>query len=198
MSNLVPMVVEQTGRGERAYDIYSRLLKDRIVFLGTEINDDVANLVTAQFLFLESEDPEKEINFYINSPGGSVTAGMAIYDTMEFIRPPVSTLCLGQAASMGAILLLAGAKGRRYALPHSRIILHQPLGGMQGQASDLEIHAKEILHAREEINNIIMKHTGQNLRRIEKDTDRDYFMSPQQAVEYGLIDEVIVSRRPSK
>ena len=198
MSNLVPMVVEQTGRGERAYDIYSRLLKDRIVFLGTEINDDVANLVTAQFLFLESEDPEKEINFYINSPGGSVTAGMAIYDTMEFIRPPVSTLCLGQAASMGAILLLAGAKGRRYALPHSRIILHQPLGGMQGQASDLEIHAKEILHAREEINNIIMKHTGQNLRKIEKDTDRDYFMSPQQAVEYGLIDEVIVSRRPSK
>jgi ATP-dependent Clp protease, protease subunit len=198
MSNLVPMVVEQTGRGERAYDIYSRLLKDRIVFLGTEINDDVANLVTAQFLFLESEDPEKEINFYINSPGGSVTAGMAIYDTMEFIRPPVSTLCLGQAASMGAILLLAGAKGRRYALPHSRIILHQPLGGMQGQASDLEIHAKEILHAREEINNIIMKHTGQNLRKIEKDTDRDYFMAPQQAVEYGLIDEVIVSRRPSK
>ncbi|MFZ0677078.1 ATP-dependent Clp endopeptidase proteolytic subunit ClpP [Candidatus Binatus sp.] len=198
MSNLVPMVVEQTGRGERAYDIYSRLLKDRIVFLGTEINDDVANLVTAQFLFLESEDPEKEINFYINSPGGSVTAGMAIYDTMEFIRPPVSTLCLGQAASMAAIMLLAGAKGRRYALPHSRIILHQPLGGMQGQASDLEIHAKEILHAREEINNIIMKHTGQNLRKIEKDTDRDYFMSPQQAVEYGLIDEVIVSRRPSK
>ncbi|MGB8411565.1 MAG: ATP-dependent Clp endopeptidase proteolytic subunit ClpP [Candidatus Binatus sp.] len=198
MSNLVPIVVEQTGRGERAYDIYSRLLKDRIVFLGTEVNDDVANLVTAQFLFLESEDPEKEINFYINSPGGSVTAGMAIYDTMEFIRPPVSTLCLGQAGSMGAVLLLAGAKGRRYALPHSRIILHQPLGGMQGQASDLEIHAKEILHAREDINNIIMKHTGQNLRKIEKDTDRDYFMSPQQAVEYGLIDEVIVSRRPSK
>jgi ATP-dependent Clp protease protease subunit len=198
MSNLVPIVVEQTGRGERAYDIYSRLLKDRIVFLGTEVNDDVANLITAQFLFLESEDPEKEINFYINSPGGAVTAGMAIYDTMEFIRPPVSTLCLGQAGSMGAILLLAGAKGRRYALPHSRIILHQPLGGMQGPASDLEIHAKEILHAREEINNIIMKHTGQNLRKIEKDTDRDYFMSPQEAVEYGLIDEVIVSRRPSK
>ena len=198
MSNLVPIVVEQTGRGERAYDIYSRLLKDRIVFLGTEVNDDVANLVTAQFLFLESEDPEKEINFYINSPGGSVTAGMAIYDTMEFIRPPVSTLCLGQAGSMGAILLLAGAKGRRYALPHSRIILHQPLGGMQGQASDLEIHAKEILRAREDINAIIMKHTGQNLRKIEKDTDRDYFMAPEQAVEYGLIDEVIVSRRPSK
>ena len=198
MSNLVPIVVEQTGRGERAYDIYSRLLKDRIVFLGTEVNDDVANLITAQFLFLESEDPEKEINFYINSPGGSVTAGMAIYDTMEFIRPAVSTLCIGQAGSMGAILLLAGAKGRRYALPHSRIVLHQPLGGMQGQASDLEIHAKEILRAREDINSIIMKHTGQNLRKIEKDTDRDYFMSPEQAVEYGLIDEVIVSRRPSK
>ena len=196
--SIVPMVVEQTGRGERAYDIYSRLLKDRIVFLGHQVTDEVANLVTAQLLFLESEDPEKEINFYINSPGGSVTAGLAIYDTMQFIKPPVSTLCLGQAASMGALLLLAGQKGRRYALPHSRIILHQPLGGMQGQASDLEIHAKEILHAREEINNIIMKHTGQNLRKIEKDTDRDYFMSPNQAVEYGLIDEVIVSRRPSK
>jgi ATP-dependent Clp protease, protease subunit len=198
MSNLVPIVVEQTGRGERAYDIYSRLLKDRIVFLGTEVNDDVANLITAQFLFLESEDPEKEINFYINSPGGSVTAGMAIYDTMEFIRPPVSTLCLGQAGSMAGILLLAGAKGRRYALPHSRIVLHQPLGGMQGQASDLEIHAKEILRAREDINNIIVKHSGQNLKKIERDTDRDYFITPQQAVEYGLIDEVIVSRRPSK
>jgi ATP-dependent Clp protease protease subunit len=198
VSNLVPIVVEQTGRGERAYDIYSRLLKDRIVFLGTEVNDDVANLITAQFLFLESEDPEKEINFYINSPGGSVTAGMAIYDTMEFIRPAVSTLCLGQAGSMGAILLLAGAKGRRYALPHSRIVLHQPLGGMRGQASDLEIHAKEILQAREDINGIIVKHTGQNLRKIEKDTDRDYYLSPEQAVEYGLIDEVIVSRRPSK
>ncbi len=198
MSNLIPIVVEQTGRGERAYDIYSRLLKDRIVFLGTEVNDDVANLITAQFLFLESEDPEKEINFYINSPGGSVTAGMAIYDTMEFIRPPVSTLCLGQAGSMAGILLLAGAKGRRYALPHSRIILHQPLGGMQGQASDLEIHAREILRAREDINNIIVKHSGQNLKKIERDTDRDYFITPQQAVEYGLIDEVIVSRRPSK
>jgi ATP-dependent Clp protease protease subunit len=198
MSTLVPMVVEQTGRGERAYDIFSRLLKDRIVFLGTEVNDDVANLITAQFLFLESEDPEKEINFYINSPGGSVTAGMAIYDTMEFIRPPVSTLCLGQAASAAAILLCAGAKGRRYALPNSRIMLHQPLGGMRGQASDLEIHAREIIRAREEINNIIMKHSGQSLRKIEKDTDRDLFMSPEQAVEYGLIDEVIVNRRPSK
>lgn len=198
MSNLVPIVVETTGRGERAYDIFSRLLKDRIVFLGTEVNDDVANLITAQFLFLESEDPEKEINFYINSPGGSVTAGMAIYDTMEFIRPPVSTLCLGQAASAAAILLCAGAKGRRYALPNSRIMLHQPLGGMRGQASDLEIHAREIIRAREEINNIIMKHSGQSLRKIEKDTDRDLFMSPEQAVEYGLIDEVIVNRRPSK
>lgn len=198
MSNLVPVVVEQTGRGERSYDIYSRLLKDRIVFLGYPINDDVANLVTAQFLFLESEDPEKEIHFYINSPGGSVTAGLAIYDTMQFIKPPVSTLCLGQAASMAAVLLLAGAKGRRYALPNSRILLHQPLGGARGQATDIEIQAREILRMREELNAIIMRHTGQSLRKIEKDTDRDYFMTPEQAVEYGLIDEVIVSRRPSK
>jgi ATP-dependent Clp protease, protease subunit len=198
MSSLVPIVVEQTGRGERAYDIYSRLLKDRIVFLGTEINDDVANLVTAQFLFLESEDPEKEISFYINSPGGSVTAGMAIYDAMQFIKPPVSTLCMGQAASMGAVLLAAGAKGRRYALPHSRMIIHQPLGGAQGQALDIEIHAKEIIRAREEMNGILAHHTGQSLRKIEKDTDRDFIMSPTQAVEYGLIDEVIVSRGPSK
>ena len=165
MSNLVPMVVEQTGRGERAYDIYSRLLKDRIVFLGTEINDDVANLVTAQFLFLESEDPEKEISFYINSPGGSVTAGLAIYDTMQFIKPPVSTLCMGQAASMGAILLTAGHKGRRYALPHSRIMIHQPLGGAQGQAADLEIQAREILRMREELNNIFVQHTGAEVRK---------------------------------
>jgi ATP-dependent Clp protease, protease subunit len=198
MSNIVPIVVEQTGRGERAYDIYSRLLKDRIVFLGTEVNDDVANLITAQFLFLESEDPEKEINFYINSPGGSVTAGMAIYDTMQFIRPPVSTLCLGQAASMGAVLLAAGEKGRRYALPHSRILIHQPLGGARGQAVDIDIQAREILHAREEINAILALHTGQNLKKIEKDSDRDFFMSSEQAVEYGLIDEVIVSRRASK
>ena len=198
MSSLVPIVVEQTGRGERAYDIYSRLLKDRIVFLGTEINDDVANLVTAQFLFLESEDPEKEISFYINSPGGSVTSGLAIYDTMQFIKPPVSTLCLGQAASMGAVLLTAGHKGRRYALPHSRIMIHQPLGGAQGQAVDLEIQAREILRMREEINNIIMRHTGQQLKKIEKDTDRDMFLTPELAVEYGLIDEVIVSRRSSK
>ncbi len=198
MSSLVPIVVEQTGRGERAYDIYSRLLKDRIVFLGHQVTDEVANLVTAQLLFLESEDPEKEINFYINSPGGSVTAGLAIYDTMQFIKPPVSTLCLGQAASMGAVLLLAGQKGRRYALPHSRIMIHQPLGGAQGQATDIDIQAREILRVREELNNIIMRHTGQQLKKIEKDTDRDMFLTPELAVEYGLIDEVIVSRRSSK
>ena len=198
MSNLVPIVIEQTGRGERAYDIYSRLLKDRIVFLGSEVNDDIANLVTAQFLFLESEDPEKEIAFYINSPGGSVTAGLAIYDTMQFIKPPVSTLCLGQAASMGAVLLTAGQKGRRYALPNSRMMIHQPLGGAQGQATDLEIQAREILRLREDLNNLFVKHTGQSLRKIEKDTDRDMFMSPEQAVEYGIIDEVIVSRGSSK
>ncbi len=196
MSNLVPIVVEQTGRGERSYDIYSRLLKDRIVFLGYPISDEVANLVTAQLLFLESEDPEKEINFYINSPGGSVTAGLAIYDTMQFVKPPVSTLCLGQAASMAAILLLAGARGRRYGLPHARILMHQPLGGAQGQAVDLEIQAREILRMRELINDIVVRHSGQNLRRIEKDTDRDLFLTADQAVEYGLIDEVIVSRRP--
>ena len=198
MSNLVPIVIEQTGRGERAYDIYSRLLKDRIVFLGSEVNDDVANLVTAQFLFLESEDPEKEISFYINSPGGSVTAGLAIYDTMQFIKPPVSTLCLGQAASMGALLLAAGHHGRRYALPHSRIMIHQPLGGAQGQATDIDIQAREILRIREELNNLFVKHTGQSLRKIEKDTDRDMFMGPEQAVEYGIVDEVIVSRGSSK
>jgi len=198
MSGLVPMVVEQTGRGERAYDIYSRLLRDRIVFLGTDVNDDVANLVTAQFLFLESEDPDKEIHFYINSPGGSVTSGLAIYDTMQFIKPPVSTLCLGQAASMAAVLLCAGAKGKRMALPHSRIMIHQPLGGAQGQATDIDIQAREILRMREELNGIIMRHSGQNLRKIEKDTDRDLFLNPTQAVEYGLIDEVIVSRGPSK
>jgi len=197
MSNLVPIVVEQTGRGERAYDIYSRLLKDRIVFLGTEVNDIVANLITAQFLFLESEDPEKEISFYINSPGGSVTAGMAIYDTMQFIKPAVSTLCMGQAASMGAVLLAAGAKGKRYALPHSRMVIHQPHGGAQGQAVDIEIQAREIVRARQEMNEILARHTGQNLRKIERDTDRDFIMTPADAVEYGLIDEVIVSRRPS-
>ena len=198
MNSFVPVVVEQTGRGERSYDIYSRLLKDRIVFMGAPVTDEVANLVTAQLLFLESEDPEKEINFYINSPGGSVTAGLAIYDTMQFIKPPVSTLCLGQAASMGALLLLAGHKGRRYALPHSRIMIHQPLGGAQGQASDIEIQAREILRVREEINAIIVRHTGQQLKKIEKDTDRDMFLTPGQAVEYGLIDEVIVNRRSPK
>ncbi len=197
MSVLVPYVVEQTGRGERSYDIYSRLLKDRIVFLGGTVTDDLANLVTAQFLFLESEDPEREINMYINSPGGSVTAGLAIYDTMQFVKPPVSTLCVGQAASMGSLLLAAGAKGRRYALPHSRILIHQVSGGFEGQASDIEIHAREALRLREILNDILAHHTGQNVKKIEKDTDRDNFMSAAQAVEYGLIDEVI-SGRPIK
>ncbi|MGB6553492.1 MAG: ATP-dependent Clp protease proteolytic subunit [Candidatus Binataceae bacterium] len=198
MSSLVPIVVEQTGRGERAYDIFSRLLKDRIVFLGTEVNGDVANLITAQFLFLESEDPEKEISFYINSPGGEVTAGMAIYDTMQFVKPAVSTLCLGQAASMAAILLAAGEKGRRYALPHARVLMHQPHGGAQGQTTDIDIQAREMVRAREEMNLILAHHTGQNVKKIEKDTDRDFILSPTQAVEYGVIDEVFVSRRPSK
>lgn len=192
--NFIPFVVEQTGRGERAYDIYSRLLKDRIVFLGSVVVDEVANLITAQLLFLESEDPERDISFYINSPGGSVTAGLAIYDTMQYIRPDVSTVCLGQAASMGALLLAAGQKGKRYALPHSRIMIHQPLGGYQGQASDVDIHAKEILRMREELSAILMKHTGQSLKRIERDTDRDLFMTGKQALEYGLVDEVITSR----
>ncbi|HTQ25848.1 MAG TPA: ATP-dependent Clp endopeptidase proteolytic subunit ClpP [Candidatus Binataceae bacterium] len=193
-SLLVPMVVEQTGRGERAYDIFSRLLKDRIVFLGGPIHDETANLVTAQLLFLESEDPEREINMYINSPGGSVTAGLAIYDTMQFVKPPVSTLCVGQAASMGAVLLAAGAKGRRYALPHSRIMIHQLSGGFEGQATDIEIQAREALRLREILNNILTNHTGQGLKRIEKDTDRDFFMHATQAVEYGIIDEVIANR----
>jgi ATP-dependent Clp protease protease subunit len=194
LSLLVPMVVEQTGRGERAYDIFSRLLKDRIVFLGGPIHDETANLVTAQLLFLESEDPEREINMYINSPGGSVTAGLAIYDTMQFVKPPVSTLCVGQAASMGAVLLAAGAKGRRYALPHSRIMIHQLSGGFEGQAADIEIQAREALRLREILNSILTDHTGQGLKRIEKDTDRDFFMHADQAVEYGLIDEVIANR----
>ena len=192
--NFIPIVVEQTGRGERAYDIYSRLLKDRIVFLGTVVTDEVANLITAQLLFLESEDPERDIFFYINSPGGSVTAGLAIYDTMQYVRPQISTVCVGQAASMGAILLAAGAKGKRYALPHSRIMIHQPLGGFQGQATDIDIQAREILRMREDLNNILMKHTGQSLKRIEKDTDRDMFMNGKQAQEYGLVDEVIATR----
>ena len=194
--SLVPIVIEQTGRGERAYDIYSRLLKDRIVFLGSPVTDDIANLVTAQLLFLESEDPERDIHFYINSPGGSITAGLAIYDTMQSIKPDVSTLCLGQAASMGAWLLAAGTPGKRYALPHARIMIHQPLlmGGVQGQASDIDIHAREILRVREQLNNILVKHSGQSLKKIEKDTDRDLFMTSKQAVEYGLIDEVISTR----
>jgi len=192
--NFIPMVVEQTGRGERAYDIYSRLLKDRIVFLGSVITDDVANVITAQFLFLESEDPERDIFFYINSPGGSVTAGLAIYDTMQYIRPQISTVCVGQAASMAAILLAAGAKAKRFALPHSRIMIHQPLGGFQGQATDIDIQAREILRMREELNGILMRHTGQGLKKIEKDTDRDMFMSGKQAQEYGLVDEVITAR----
>lgn len=192
--NFIPFVVEQTGRGERAYDIYSRLLKDRIIFLGSVVVDEVANLITAQLLFLESEDPDRDIYFYINSPGGSVTAGLAIYDTIQYIRPDVSTVCLGQAASMGAVLLAAGENGKRYALPHSRIMIHQPLGGFQGQASDVDIHAKEMLRMREELGSILVKHTGQTLKRIEKDTDRDLFMTGKQALEYGLVDEVITSR----
>ena len=193
-ANLVPIVIEQTGRGERAYDIYSRLLRDRIVILGGGINDDVSNLIVAQLLFLESEDPEKDIYLYINSPGGSVTAGLAIYDTMQYIKCDVSTLCIGQAASMGAWLLASGAKAKRYALPHARIMIHQPLGGVQGQAADIDIQAREILRLREQMNNILVKHTGQSLKKVEKDTDRDLFMTGKQAVEYGLIDEVIASR----
>ncbi|HSC42281.1 MAG: ATP-dependent Clp endopeptidase proteolytic subunit ClpP [Deltaproteobacteria bacterium] len=192
--SFIPIVVEQTGRGERAYDIYSRLLKDRIVFLGSVITDDVANVITAQLLFLESEDPERDIFFYINSPGGSVTAGLAIYDTMQYVRPQISTVCVGQAASMGAVLLAAGTKTKRFALPHARIMIHQPLGGFQGQAADIDIQAREILRMREELNNILMKHTGQSLKKIEKDTDRDMFMNGKQAQEYGLVDEVIATR----
>jgi ATP-dependent Clp protease protease subunit len=191
---LVPMVVEQTNRGERAYDIYSRLLKDRIVFLGTAINDVVANLIIAQLLFLEAEDPEQDIAFYINSPGGSVTSALAIYDTMQYIRPDVSTICIGMAASAGALLLTAGAAGKRYALPHSTILIHQPLGGVQGQASDIEIHAREILRVKGVLNDIFVRHTKQPRERIDEDTDRDRFMTPEEAKEYGIIDEVILSR----
>ena len=193
-SALVPMVVEQTSKGERAYDIYSRLLKERVIFFTGPVEDHMANLVVAQLLFLESENPDKDIHFYINSPGGSVTAGMAIYDTMQFIKPDVSTMCMGQAASMGALLLAGGAKGKRYCLPHSRIMIHQPLGGFQGQASDIDIHAKEILAVRERLNKILSKHTGQPLDKIQNDTDRDNFMSGADAVEYGLIDAVLTSR----
>ncbi|HEY5675561.1 MAG: ATP-dependent Clp endopeptidase proteolytic subunit ClpP [Deltaproteobacteria bacterium] len=189
-----PTVIEQTHRGERAYDLYSRLLKDRIVFLGTPVDDDVANIIVAQMLFLESEDPDKDINLYINSPGGSVTSGLAIYDTMQYVKCQVSTICMGQAASMGALLLAAGAKGKRYSLPHSRIMIHQPSGGFGGQASDIELHAKEILRLKAKLNEIMQKHTGQSLDRIEKDTDRDYFMGAGEAKEYGLIDEVVVKK----
>jgi ATP-dependent Clp protease protease subunit len=192
--NLVPMVVEQTSRGERSYDIYSRLLKERVIFIVGPIDDHNANLVVAQLLFLESENPDKDISIYINSPGGSVTAGMSIYDTMQFVKPDVSTMCIGQAASMGALLLTAGAAGKRYCLPHSRIMIHQPLGGFQGQAADIDIHAKEILNIRDRVNAILAKHTGQEVDAIARDTDRDNFMSGDQAVDYGLIDKVIDSR----
>jgi ATP-dependent Clp protease protease subunit len=191
---LVPIVVEQTSRGERSYDIYSRLLKERIIFLGTAVDDIVANLIIAQLLFLESEDPEKDINFYINSPGGIVTAGLAIYDTMQYIKPDIQTICIGQAASMAALLLAAGAKGKRHTLPHSRILIHQPMGGFQGQATDIEIHAKEILRMRSELNDILVMHTGQPRSRIETDTERDYFMSGEEAVAYGIVDNVLTKR----
>ena len=196
--NFIPTVVEQTGRGERSYDLFSRLLRDRIVFLGSQVTDEVAALVTAQLLFLESEDPDKDIHFYINSPGGSVTAGLAIYDTMQYIKPDVSTLCVGQAASMGALLLTAGAKDKRFALPHARVMIHQPMGGAEGQASDIEIQAKEVLRIRQQLNGILVHHTGQTLKKIEKDTDRDFFFNSKQAVDYGLIDQVIENRGPKK
>ena len=191
---LVPMVVEQSPRGERAYDIYSRLLKDRVVFIGTPVDDTVSNLIIAQLLFLQNEDPDKEISVYINSPGSSVTAGLAIYDTMQFVKPPVATYCVGQAASMGALLLCAGAKGKRFALPAARIMIHQPWGGVQGAASDISIQAREILRLKERLNELLVKHTGQSLEKIQKDTDRDYFMSADEAKEYGLIDEVIYGK----
>jgi ATP-dependent Clp protease protease subunit len=198
MSYLIPYVIEQTHRGERSYDIYSRLLKDRIIFLGSEVNDDIANVIIAQMLFLESEDPDKDINLYINSPGGSVTAGLAIYDTMQYVKPPVSTICIGQAASMGAVLLAAGAQGKRYALPNARIMIHQLSGGYQGQASDIEIQAKEALRLKARLNDILAKHTRQPIERVEKDSDRDYFMGPGEAKEYGLIDEVFVHKKATE
>ena len=194
--NLIPMVIEQTSRGERAYDIYSRLLKDRIIFIGTPIDDYVANLVIAQLLFLEAEDPDKDIHLYLNSPGGLVTAGLAIYDTMQYIKPKISTLCMGQAASMAAVLLAAGEPGKRFALPHSRILIHQLMGGVQGQATDIAIHSKEILRMKEEINQILAFHTKQPLEKIEKDSERDFFMNGLQAKEYGIIDEVIYKKQP--
>ena len=191
---LIPMVIEQSSRGERAYDIYSRLLKDRIIFLGTAMNDEIANLLIAQLLFLESEDPDKDINFYINSPGGLVTAGMAVYDTMQYIKPDITTVCIGQAASMGAVLLTAGTGGKRYSLPSSRILIHQPMGGFQGQASDIEIQAREILRMKDTLNRLLVKHTGQELSQIQNDTDRDFFMSGEEAKTYGIIDHVITTR----
>ncbi len=194
---LVPMVIEQSGRGERAYDIYSRLLKERVVFLVGPVTEMTANLIVAQLLFLESENPEKDISFYINSPGGSVSAGLAVYDTMQFIKPDVSTLCIGQAASMGAFLLAAGSKGKRFALPNSRVMIHQPMGGFQGQASDIEIHAREILYLRGRLNDLMAKHTGQKVESIERDTDRDNFLSAEESVKYGLVDKVLVSRSES-
>ncbi len=191
--SIIPMVIEQTGRSERAYDIYSRLLKDRIIFLGTPIDDNISNTVIAQLLFLQTEDPEKDIHLYINSPGGIVSSGLAIYDTMQYVRPDIATYCIGQAASMGALLLSAGTKGKRFALPHSRMMLHQPMGGFQGQATDIEIHAKEILKLKDTLNHILSNHTGQDLEKIRTDTDRDFFMSPDEARDYGLVDEVIFS-----
>ncbi len=193
--SLIPIVIEQSSRGERAFDIYSRLLRDRIIFLGTAVTDDVANVIIAQMLFLESEDPDKDIHFYINSPGGLVTAGLAIYDTMQYIKPDVSTLCMGQAASMAAVLLAAGVKGKRFALPHARIMLHQPMGGFQGQATDVDIQAREILRLREELNQILVRHTGKPIEQIQRDTDRDFYMSGVQACDYGLVDEVISQRQ---
>lgn len=195
---LIPMVIEQSSRGERAYDIYSRLLKDRIIFLGSSITDEVSNVLIAQMLFLESEDPDKDINFYINSPGGVVSAGLAIYDTMQYIKPMVSTLCMGQAASMGALLLAAGAKEKRFALPHSRILIHQPLGGFQGQASDIEIQTREILRLRETLNKILAKHTNKNIEQIQQDTDRDYYMGGDDALQYGIVDHIITDRETEK
>jgi len=191
---LIPIVIEQSSRGERAYDIYSRLLKDRIIFIGSAMNDEIANLVIAQLLFLESEDPDKDINFYINSPGGLVTAGLAVYDTMQYIKPDIATVCIGQAASMGALLLTAGAKGKRYSLPNARILIHQPMGGFQGQASDIAIQAKEILRMKDTLNNILSEHTDKNLKQIQADTDRDFFMTGEEAQAYGLIDHVIINR----
>ena len=193
--NLVPMVVEQSPRGERAFDIYSRLLKERIIFLGTAVNDDVANLIIAQLLFLEADDPDKDITFYINSPGGVVTAGLAIYDTMNYVKCDIATLCMGQAASMGAVLLAAGANGKRYALPNARILIHQPMGGYQGQATDIEIHANEIIRMRKDLNKILAHHTGQKVTRLQRDTERDFFMSADEAKKYGLIDKVLARRK---